>query len=337
MLQLSQRPLMATDADARLFVGRVEQLAALERGVRLGFNALVLGERGSGRTTLLHRLEHSLDEQGVAVRFVDATGCSSLNDLLRFLREGVHGDASTWSAAADALDDFTGTVSDHVRWLRPLDGGRLVVLLDGIVDPDLVTSLFGRYRDEVWELPITWVVAGELGDRSRLLRPPADAFFDIEVVIPTLTDAEVRNLLLRRADAAGDEPGADAVRQLAAALGSTIREATPRRVLAEARRMLVDGAVDAARHVARIGSAQHRAAAIGRSAVLLYTDLLALGPVSASDPLLLDRMGWSRARATQVLHDLEEAGLVVASDEARSTPGRPRRVYRAVTDEVDEP
>jgi hypothetical protein len=336
MLQLSQRPLMATDADARLFVGRVVELANLSRSVRLRFNTLVLGERGSGRTSLLHRLEHWLDEAGVAVRFADASGCSSLDDLLGALREAIHGGAQAASAAFSTLYDRAGGGITDIGWLRPLDGGQLVVLLDGIVDPDLVTALFGRYRDEVWDLPITWVVAGELNDRSRLMQPPADAFFDIEIVVPTLTDIEVYDVLLRRADAAGDEPDAATVRELASALGSTVGDATPRRVLAEARRMLVDGAADAALHVARISAAQHKAAAIGRAAAMLYTELLALGPVSASDPRLLDRMGWSRSRATQVLHELEEAGLVVASDETRSTPGRPRRVYRA-TGEVVEP
>lgn len=49
MLHLSQRPLMATAADAELFVDRAGELQKLSRAVRHGFNSLVLGERGLAR------------------------------------------------------------------------------------------------------------------------------------------------------------------------------------------------------------------------------------------------------------------------------------------------
>ena len=45
MLQISQRPLQATAADAALFVNRAAELEKLSRAVRHRFNSLVLGER----------------------------------------------------------------------------------------------------------------------------------------------------------------------------------------------------------------------------------------------------------------------------------------------------
>ena len=59
---------------------------------------------------------------------------------------------------------------------------------------------------------------------------------------------------------------------------------------------------------------------------MLLNELMDLGPVSASDERLLERLGWTRARAAQVLKQLEEAGLVVVTDEAADGPGRPRRL-----------
>jgi DNA-binding MarR family transcriptional regulator len=49
------------------------------------------------------------------------------------------------------------------------------------------------------------------------------------------------------------------------------------------------------------------------------------GPASASDERMLSELGWSRSRATQVLRELEQAGLVKPSSE-RNDSGR-RKVY----------
>ena len=60
----------------------------------------------------------------------------------------------------------------------------------------------------------------------------------------------------------------------------------------------------------------------------MIAELEALGPVSASDKELLERLGWSRARATQVLNRLQEAGVVTASTQRDTgSPGRPRKIY----------
>ncbi|HJY24418.1 MAG TPA: hypothetical protein VJ649_01940, partial [Actinomycetes bacterium] len=61
----------------------------------------------------------------------------------------------------------------------------------------------------------------------------------------------------------------------------------------------------------------------------LVADLEASGPASASDPGLLARHGWSRSRATQLLRELLDVGLVETTT-VRNGPGRPRTVYTAV-------
>ena len=62
---------------------------------------------------------------------------------------------------------------------------------------------------------------------------------------------------------------------------------------------------------------------------MLFTEVVDLGPVSASDKRLLDRLGWTRPRAAQVLKQLEDAGLLVVTEEAPDGPGRPRKLYAA--------
>lgn len=73
---------------------------------------------------------------------------------------------------------------------------------------------------------------------------------------------------------------------------------------------------------------QQRAAALGRPHGMAMQELDALGGASASDQEFLRRLGWTRSRATQVLRDLADAGVVSASDEQSPGGRRPRRVYR---------
>jgi hypothetical protein len=61
---------------------------------------------------------------------------------------------------------------------------------------------------------------------------------------------------------------------------------------------------------------------------MLFAELLAMGSASPSDAGLLDRVGWSRPRANQVLRELEREGLAVAQNELINGAGKPRRVYR---------
>jgi type IV secretory pathway ATPase VirB11/archaellum biosynthesis ATPase len=53
---LSGRPLFATAADAELYVSLPDVERRLERAVERGLNALILGDRGSGKTTLVRQL-----------------------------------------------------------------------------------------------------------------------------------------------------------------------------------------------------------------------------------------------------------------------------------------
>ena len=57
----------------------------------------------------------------------------------------------------------------------PFKGRRIVVLVDEISSSQLAHTIFGRFRDETWSLPLRWIVAGDVEDRGTYLTPPADA------------------------------------------------------------------------------------------------------------------------------------------------------------------
>ena len=79
------------------------------------------------------------------------------------------------------------------KWRR-----RPIVILDDMRDVGLVHELFGRYRDETWEMPLRWVVCGLATRRSQYLEPPADAFFDSVLTVAPLNSTTSRDLLQAR-------------------------------------------------------------------------------------------------------------------------------------------
>ncbi|MGH3368580.1 MAG: AAA family ATPase [Nocardioidaceae bacterium] len=328
MLQISQRPLQASAADAELFVNRAAELEKLSRAVRHGFNSMVLGERGVGKTSLLRRFEGQLEDAGTECRFIEASGATTVPELLELVYEAVHGRRRDSTERLRATLAGRDGVADDLRLLAPADGGRLVVLLDSIASPAVVQHLFGRLRDEVWQLPLLWIVAGNRPDRSRYLEPPADSFFDAVIDVGELDEDDAADLLRRRAHRAGqDDPAARVLLSVAGKLAEQVSPRTPRNLLAAARDVLIEAEDDPTRWVTNLYALQGRAAELGRAPAMLFTEVMDLGPVSASDKRLLDRLGWTRPRAAQVFKQLEDAGLVVVTEESPGGPGRPRKLY----------
>lgn len=321
---------MATAADAQLFVDRAGELEKLSRAVRHGFNSLVLGERGVGKTTLLRRFEHQLLTDNVECRFVEASGATTVPELIDILHEAVHGRRRDPTDRIMASLDGREGVADDLRLLAPTEGSRIVVLLDSIGSPEVVQHLFGRLRDEVWQLPLLWVAAGNRHERSRYLEPPADSFFDAVIDVGELDEADAADLLRRRAQRADqDDVAAAVLLGVAADLANQVTPRTPRNLLAAARDVLIEGNDDPTRWVTNLYALQAQATELGRAPAMLFTEVMDLGPVSASDKRLLDRLGWTRPRAAQVFKQLEDANLVVVTEAAPDGPGRPRRLYAA--------
>lgn len=326
-MRLSARPLLDNAADAELFVRRGE-VDLIEQNCRNGVNTLVVGARGMGKTSLLRYLAYSLREQGAEATFVDGLPTSTASSLVWLLGVEL---GRTWPAIAERvrrlLDPSNpaqlgaeGQLISAVRALRPDaadDARRRVVILDSPPPGDTAHVLFGRLRDELWQLPYTWVVGIDEGRRGEVLVPPADVFFEDVFELEPLSDAQQAELISRRL-----EPG----------------EASPWRVGAPDEgnpRTLLEATRLAARH--KDPDKQLRAmvrretdvSSMGRAASMLYAELGARGPSSASDEELLNRLGWSRQRAAQVLAELEEIGFVRSM--MRPGPsGRPRKTFEIV-------
>jgi hypothetical protein len=318
---LQARPLYDTGADQRFFVepsGWDRLVAAVDHR----FNVALLGAPGAGKTTALRQLQLRLRRADEPVVYVDATQAADVDQLTRLVEyelAGRAGGAREDRASIARADGPPGAASlrlvERLRALRELPA--TMILVDCTRAAAAAHVLFGQLRDELWQLEHRWVVAVEDAERSLLLAPPADAFFD-QVVSVSMDSAGLERMLRARGPGLADER----LRQIAETT------TTPRAALQAAR----DGLTSTNGHdplASRLWR-QEQAGALGRPHAMAMAELEALGGASASDEEFLRRLGWTRPRATQVLGALAERGLLAASDEQSPGGRRPRRVYRPV-------
>ena len=318
---LQSRPLYDTAADERFFV-EPSGWQRLVSAVDHRFNVALLGASGAGKTTALRQLQRRLRRAGEAVVYVDGTQAADVDQLTRLVEyelAGRTGGAREDLASEASADGPPGSRSlrlvERLRALRELPA--TVILLDCTHAAPAAHVLFGQLRDELWQIEHRWVVAVEDAERSLLLAPPADAFFDQVVSVSMDSDGLERMLRARKPDLTDER-----LRQIAETTTS------PRAALQAAR----DGLTSTNGHdplAARLWR-QEQASALGRPHAMAMAELEALGGASASDEEFLRRLGWTRPRAAQVLGALAERGLLAASDEQSPGGRRPRRVYRPV-------
>jgi len=324
---LSNRPLLPTHADSQLYV-ESDAAQRFRSGMDRGLNALVIGEAGSGKTSLLHMAELGLRDAREPVCFVSASEIDQPDQAAAAIYRAA-GDAG-WlesvdedllAAAAHGEDPFVTT-----QLLRALEqapaGGRMLV-------DDITASaghgLFGRSRDELWQLPLRWGVSIDAQQAAGLLTPPADSFFERQVPLEPLDPVERRQVLERRID--DSDTGAELSDRQVDELAE-LGPSNPRRLITFARE-LADSGTDPQQLIAGAERRRLRAEAVGgRPAAMLVAEMEGRGPVSAGDPELLTRLGWTRPRAADLLNRLHEAQVVHEYPEhRRARPGRPRRLF----------
>lgn len=342
-LELSGRPLTATSRDKPLFVDRVEEATAINDSMDAGINLLVLGERGSGKTSLLRNVSRGLESNGWRAVFVEGALAKSPVELLTLIRARispsivVQGVGEQLVASVQALQalgrphsfprrlegsageselllDLVSSLGDEVR----SDARRHAVLIDEVSSPEIVHTVFGRLRDEIWQLPVVWVIAGDLKDRMSYLRPPADAFFSRVITLEPLDEKMAFRLLRARIPRVQASDGL--LRAIVA--GST---RLPRDLVRGASDVVVRGARPEQRALSR--EKRERALdSLGDPAKRVVAELEANGPASASDEDFLARLGFGRSRAAQIFRELERLGIVEASID-HPQGGKQRKMY----------
>jgi hypothetical protein len=333
---MGNQPLAQSRADQRRFVDRSRETDAIVDAVVASQPALLLGDRGSGRTSLLNHVAWLLARQEESRQTVMISGelAGSPSQLLgvlvaRVQRLAEPGDArGRWIEDLRALSmpdgpfghviqpaivmELVDLLGDRLAGLE----GRVCLMVDGIA-PAVAHGVFGGVRNELWSLPsVAWVVAGDSAAEAVYLEPPADAFFERVVKLGPLSDADAARLVRAHVPDLSDT---DVDRAVAVAEGNA------RRLLRAAAD--IQTGIAPARPAA--GELAPRATAVaGPLAGALVEYLAAYGPTSASDEAMLRQIGASRQRASQLMHKLESAGLLETIEQHESgRRGRPARRF----------
>jgi hypothetical protein len=331
---MGMQPLAQSRADQRRFVDRTRESDAIIQAVASSQPVLLLGERGSGRTSLLNHAAWLLARQEEPRPAVMVSGELANNppQLLGVLVARVQrlaepaGSRGRWIEDLRALsmpDGPFGQVAQPAILMELVDllGERLAALerpvclmVDGIA-PRVAHGVFGSLRNELWALQgATWVVAGDSAAETLYLEPPADAFFERTVKLDPLTDGDAAKLLHAHVPDLSD---GDIERAIAVADGN------PRRLLRAAGDIQAGIAPSGP---PADGHAKRATAVAGPLAGALVEYLAAHGPTSASDETMLRQTGASRQRASQLMHELESAGLLETIEQHE--PGRRGRPAR---------
>lgn len=325
---LKARPLYDNLADSRLFV-TPPSWDPIMRAVERRLNVLVEGPRGSGKTTLMRQIQLVMRDQDEAVAFVDATAVDDVVELAARIRNAIGGEPSPLQGGAElAIGAFTrveepiaGASRQLAILLRAIGSQPpTTILLDASGSAEALYGFFGRMRDELWQQEHRWMVAIDEKDRSTVMRPPADAFFDLVVRLEPWSTNDLADLLTRRSE--GDPVAGELIRN--AAVGA---KGNPRGAIRAFSHGIVNEE-DPSVMLSERAQLLDRASAIGRAPAMLMAELLDRDQASPSDEDLQSTLGVGRARLTQMFHQLEAEELVT-SEAARPTgPGRPRTVYR---------
>lgn len=331
---LQARPLYDNIADSKLFVTPTVWDRVVQ-GIDRRLNVLIDGARGAGKTTLLRQVQRVMRDQGEAVAFVDATALDDLVDLAARIHGVLDGKPSQLQNMSEPAVDPLGLGGIEMRaadpsrklaaMLRAIDSQpATTILLDASGSARAVYDLFGRMRDELWQQEHRWVVAIDERDRSTVLRPPADAFFDLVVRLEPWPTNGLAGLLALRIE--GDPSASELIPSAAAAANGNPRVAL---------RALSHGLITEEDPSVVFGERAQlldRASTLGRTPAMLMGELLDRDQASPSDEDLQSTLGVGRARLTQLFHQLEAAGLVISETTRPTGPGRPRIIYRpAVT------
>ena len=326
MLLLGQRPLSASDADSELYCDRRSESERVGRALDLGLNVYVHGPPGIGRTSFLRHLER----MRLRAQYVRLGGFETLPERLNEIERAVRdvgvlhrtGSSPLFESSVQRLvAPRVEIAADRLRNLRlaaagSQQDGTQVVLVDDLT-PSAIQELFGRWRDDMWQVPIQWVVAGT----TPHLDPPADSFFDVRVELPQFDRSGLEELLRRRAASGSPQEGSHLLMTALPVLES-VAPCTPRRALTVLRDLYLSDDVEEL--TSELSRAHAARAQLKSTANKVLEALMAHGPAHAGDERLLSEVGVTRSRIVQVLGELEEVGLVTAERVGRRKLYAPR-------------
>ncbi len=216
-------------SNVSMFAGRRDTLIKLIRAIEdQQVHVVLYGDRGIGKTSILHVVGYLAREAGYLVRYISCSETSEFDETFRRIASGIpqvyHTDIDPTSEQVengDTLGDLLppGTVSvAHVGELfAKLTGTRFVIILDEFDRSDpahfrrQVAELIKTLSDQSTRVQL--VIAGVAGNLTELIRHiPSIRRNVVGLPVPNMSEDEVRELIHIGSRACGLPFGDEAIR-----------------------------------------------------------------------------------------------------------------------------
>lgn len=347
---LPSRPLLSPEENANFFTDFHDQMIRLRRAIVIGENSVILGDRGSGKSSLLTHLYYELKEgnEFIPIRInilgIDTLNLTSLlksilyelfraterlfdddesrSKLVRIFESGseLEGkfpfalDIEPANESAYALLD---KLTKAVSFLKENGHLTVCIMLDDVdkTDGRLVWAALRGARDALWKLRMPILVTASPRALTKLTEPPLDQFFPYVVTLPPFDEASAREMIEKRLAKSEIQ-----IRLSHRTIIEIVRHSggNPRLMLTQLRYALESGSIGKVitpKDFRDIWKPSDVQLTTTQRAVLAY---VASHPgTSASSTEFRKSIGLGRARLAQVLNSLRRRGLVTANYQDR--------------------
>jgi len=198
--------------DSRMFAGRTKVLTQLIRGIEdERLHTVIYGERGLGKTSLLHVLAQVSREARYLVVYVNCGASSDFNEMMRTVAENIpllyHSDFGPTTPEAERGDTFVSLLGAEIITVRgagdllaKVAGTRVLVVLDEF---DRAESV--EFRRSIAELlkslsdrsvRVQFVIAGVAANLNELVANVPSIQRSISAMqVPKMASGEIRELI----------------------------------------------------------------------------------------------------------------------------------------------
>jgi Cdc6-like AAA superfamily ATPase len=198
--------------DRRMFAGRTKVMAALIRAIEdQRLHAVIYGERGIGKTSLLHMLALAAQEARYLVVYLTCGARSEFDETFRAIAGAIpliyhkaYGPTSAEGERGDTLASLLGSETVTVRAaseaLTKIEGTRVLVILD-----EYERAISEDFRRSIGELlkslsdqsvRVQFLIAGVAANMTELVANVTTVQRNlIALQLPKMTAAEIRSII----------------------------------------------------------------------------------------------------------------------------------------------
>lgn len=340
---LSPRPLMSLEEDRKFFINCKDEIAKILLAIETYENAIVIGERGSGKTSFLNHVYHQIlkDKKTLVIRFniLEIAEFNQINFLTGVFNEIVSNRyISNKIKLKNTLikmhkfdqkqlqdyeyepqkDDFYVALdrfSTLINFLKK-DGIDVCIILDNTdkIDSTLIWNAFRGIRDTLWKLKVPIVLTALPNQVKKIIKIPLDHFFPYLIELKPIDSEGTYNLIQKRLDHSNFKVKTQEIVEEVSRRAS----GNPRNIIEIFKHLFEELEIKNSinkKQLESLGVLYSRKLPDIERAICNY--LIRNPKTSASSQDFISTIGVTRSRLAQILNKLKKRGIIGSKKEGR--------------------